>query len=409
MVSIVIGDQGSGNKHLSTVDFMKRELANLHATTNANMNKWIILADGTRVHLRLINGRPQAFIYTSIRELFCAIGNPFLFSIPTNPNAFVSKDGIDWSCVQLSDMPTPALTPSGWGIGAFNGDIIVSVRFNSNSGEISDDRGFTWTPIVLPKTAYWSDIVWNGSFFCMISLEDSNTPLVTAYSAVSSDGITWETGLLPSNGASSPTTSSWTQLSWNGSFFCAISPSLFGSARSAISEDGLNWIVTDSIPHRFWSGLDWNGSVFCAVASNDPLSSYVNDKVATSPDGIAWTLRDIPTSVDSWSSLVWGGSVFCAVASNQVLLGVIRTMTSPDGIEWSLSTDSSLSPKNWFSVAWSGKRFYAVTSLGSLSTIAATSLDGLAWVELEFPPCAVSSGVISVPTTVSLLPPTNVG
>lgn len=66
MTTIIIGDQNSGSRHLSAVDFMKRELANLHATTNLNMNKWVIMGDGTRVHLRLINGRPQAFIYTGV-------------------------------------------------------------------------------------------------------------------------------------------------------------------------------------------------------------------------------------------------------------------------------------------------------------------------------------------------------
>ena len=406
MTNIIIGDIAEGQRWYGQVEFMKQQLVNTYRSNNAFMSTWKQLSPDVKVFIKMVAGKPQAFIYVTGGELICALGNPYIFAAEWAPRSIISKNGEDWVPVFLPDV-VPPLTPSDWGIGAFNGNVIIGVKEKSSLGVLSYDRGATWVTTTLPEVAYWSDIIWNGEYFCMISTEDSTAPSYIAYSAVSPDGINWTTGFLPSNGASSPTTSSWASIAWNGDVFCAVATRGAGPARTAISPDGLNWTATDGLDNRFWADVAWNGTVFCAVSNGITGGSYTNDKVATSIDGITWELQSLPTTNgDWWNSIIWNGTVFCAMPLAVIAPEFFRTMTSPDGIDWTMSEYNALTAFNWDQVGWSGKHFYAVTSLGSTATYTTTSLDGLNWVEFDIDPAAVIAGLVSMPVGVPLLPAT---
>lgn len=63
MSTIVIGDLAEGQKHWSTVAFMKTELARIYAHSNPTMQTWKFLSANVNVHIRLLNGKPHAVIY----------------------------------------------------------------------------------------------------------------------------------------------------------------------------------------------------------------------------------------------------------------------------------------------------------------------------------------------------------
>lgn len=89
---------------------------------------------------------------------------------------------------------------------------------------------------------------------------------------------------------------------------------------NAVSGIGTVFGSSDNI-----TGILWNGSLFMAWTSNG--------KVATSPDGLTWTSRNI--SSVGWGSpalaIVWSGTQFVATA---IYAGMVAT--SPDGITWTL-------------------------------------------------------------------------
>ena len=82
--------------------------------------------------------------------------------------------------------------------------------------------------------------------------------------------------------------------------------------------------------------------MFCTVA-------YSN-KAATSPDGITWTERTLPSITNSWINICWSPELrlFCAVANSSN-----KAATSPDGITWTERT--LLSSDSWQSISWSSE------------------------------------------------------
>jgi len=87
----------------------------------------------------------------------------------------------------------------------------------------------------------------------------------------------------------------------------------------------------------------------------------------TSPDGINWTSRS--ASSINWKSVTYGNGLFVAVSSTTT---TARVMTSSDGITWTNRTTSS--NINWSGVAYGNGQFVAVAPNSVM-----TSPDGITW------------------------------
>ena len=96
----------------------------------------------------------------------------------------------------------------------------------------------------------------------------------------------------------------------------------YSTANNAVSA----WTNRSIYTGSKWNSVTWSPelSLFVAVAQTSLLSTP-NELVATSPDGITWTSRTIPSS--AWRSVTWSPelSLFVAVASS----GTNRVATSP--------------------------------------------------------------------------------
>ena len=122
----------------------------------------------------------------------------------------------------------------------------------------------------------------------------------------------------------------------------------FWLTRSTVGFDN-NWISVCWSPER---------GLFVAVAQ-----SGTGNRVMTSPDGIAWTIRTSAFD-NNWQSVCWSPErgLFVAVAISGT---GNRVMTSPDGITWTVRT--SAFDNQWTSVCWSPERglFVAVAQTGT--------------------------------------------
>jgi hypothetical protein len=103
-----------------------------------------------------------------------------------------------------------------------------------------------------------------------------------------------------------------------------------GGNTIARSNDGINWTgATSTVLTSSGNGVFWNGSLWVAVGEG------TNGNIATSPDGIAWTMRNTPvvfttrgnkvvwnTNLSRWIATGQGGNT--VATSTMELLGPVR-------------------------------------------------------------------------------------
>lgn len=124
--------------------------------------------------------------------------------------------------------------------------------------------------------------------------------------------------------------------------------------------------VTTDVPlvGNQWESVAWGNNVFVAVASTG------TGRVATSPDGIIWTLQTA-SQANQWKSIAFGNGLFVAVSID----GTNRVMTSPDGITWTNRTAAAAN--QWQSIVFDGTQFVAAANSGTNRIM--TSPDGITW------------------------------
>ena len=125
-----------------------------------------------------------------------------------------------------------------------------------------------------------------------------------------------------------------------------------------------------------WEDVCWSPElgIFCAVASLGTL------RVATSQDGVTWTLRSASDNTLDWTGICWSPELglFCAVSGNGTSTGNDTVMTSDDGINWTTQLSSFSAPKK---VCWSPELgiFCAIGEGSGPVNKVITSTDGITW------------------------------
>jgi hypothetical protein len=270
-----------------------------------------------------------------------------------NGSSVVTKDRIfqqlnpdaSWNYVNgyygLSKDAYPALNPYS------SSSKVVSTQWNTR---ISTDASFVASNVM-------SAITWSPELmlFCCITNFSTTQRIIT-----SPDGINWTVRTTPNVAVSN--------LCWSSSLrlFCAVAGSVGAviNQRVMTSPDGINWTPQTTPVDSSGNQINWVDvcfsnelGLFCAVGSSG------DKRVMTSPDGIIWTAQSVPNNVDGlqlpWHSVCWSPelSLFCSVANAS---GTVkqRVMTSPNGINWTLSSPFSLvTDRNttWRDVVWSSQ------------------------------------------------------
>ena len=187
----------------------------------------------------------------------------------------------------------------------------------------------------------------NSLMGAQIKVEVISDGSVTNYSSATSGNMT-------TGGANAD----WRDVAWNGNIFCAV-----GNNVIATSPDGMTWTVRTPPANRAWVNILWTGKLF--VIHN--TENYPNCYTAVSPDGINWTLSAaLPSTQFKIESIAYGKGIFTA-------LGGTNASYSYNGLDWIQGAD--ISTGNWTATAWNGKVFVAADDDRSL-----TSVNGIDWV-----------------------------
>ena len=185
-------------------------------------------------------------------------------------------------------------------------------------------------------------------------------------------GCFWSNNSLPSSGA----------VAWNGTVFCVV---VSGTSIAYTSPDGITWTQRTLPSSSQWNSIAWNGTVFCAISNTSGTVA------ATSPDGITWTARTLPTS-QVWNSIAWNGTLFVVVGGSASTVAA----TSPDGITW---TNRTITSGTWSLVIWNGTVFLAIGG----GTVAATSPDGITWTARTLISSFLSAPVLAASSSLFVL------
>ena len=137
----------------------------------------------------------------------------------------------------------------------------------------------------------------------------------------SSDGITWNTSTLPGS-----TNRIWPCVTFGNGKFVAAQGGTTGnetSTQGAWSLIGQTWNSMTLPAAKNWRTIAYGNGLFVLWSPGD------TDNLATSADGINWTLRSVNTSGGDVRHCIFNGTIFLAISTNRLVL------TSTDGITWS--------------------------------------------------------------------------
>ena len=196
-------------------------------------------------------------------------------------------------------------------------------------------------------------------------------------------GHHWSTVLAPG--------ATWNDVKWGGGRFVTVS----AHGQIVSSSDGTHWTHADSPDHTIWRAVAWGGAAGWVALGSD-------QRIATSPDGLTWTVQPTLPADPAPGALAFGNGVFVvtntsgswvstdgktwtAVAAklwgiafgNGVFVGVAANgpVASADGRTWPAEASAAIAASYSSDGVAFGKGTFVASSGGTLST----STDGSTW------------------------------
>jgi hypothetical protein len=254
---------------------------------------------------------------------------------------------------------TNTSSSASWRGLTYGNGIFAATTSNSAVGQTSTD-GTVFTSVASMTIGAGTDNLKyiNGVFLAGTS---GNSQLLSILRSV--DGITWSTINVGASAAF-------------GSFAYA-----FGKYW-AFKSNNPQYTSTDSIT---WTSYNLPGTVTIAGWR---LSAYAPDlnilvivssststtQVATTTDGINWTMRSTPGAGTFWTSMAYGDGRFVVMGQSGGGGGG-RMMTSTDGINWAYGANSAttINSISWTNIIFANGKFIAINSSNTLGNNIAVS------------------------------------
>ena len=139
------------------------------------------------------------------------------------------------------------------------------------------------------------------------------------------------------------------------------------------------WTSRTAAANYGWRKVAWSPTLklYCAISQSVRL-----DSIMTSPDGITWTLRNLPVALEL-GGIIWADTLgkFVAIGANSGGAASYSAV-STDGINW--STYVLPTSGYWLEMTWSSQlsRMVAVNYQGGTRSIAYSS-DGVTWTTIH--------------------------
>lgn len=149
----------------------------------------------------------------------------------------------------------------------------------------------------------------------------------------------------------------------------------FAFAASALAQQ--NWRFTNSLPATIpWNDAAYGNGVYVVVG--------LDATIATSPDGITWTIRRMSTAQMNLNAVAFANGKFIAVGGGtptKIAGGLV--MTSTNGSDWTINeTVAGNTNAQFFDIVY-GNNVWVIT--GSSSTPLLSSADGVTWTSRSVP------------------------
>jgi len=287
-------------------------------------------------------------------------------------SALELREAVDNVVPPVGTVWTPQ-TPAGvtaWYAVTYGNGRFVAVVPGGTSPVMTSEDGVNWTLQTAPNQGWVGVTYGNGQFVAIcgngsMTSPDGVTWTYHAWSGISCSarGITYGNGLYIAVGESddrivtSPDGINWTARTGgynmqfatygNGAYVAVGS-----SNQIQYSTDGISWAGVSPGGSNRWRSVTFGNGMFVAV------SSYSSNRVATSPDGITWTLRTSAVETNQWYGVTYGDGLFVAVAKE----GTNRLMYSSDGITW---TAVAVEDIKWRGITFGNGMFVAVAENGT--------------------------------------------
>ncbi|HRE08106.1 MAG TPA: hypothetical protein PKX00_20985, partial [Opitutaceae bacterium] len=262
-----------------------------------------------------------------------------------------STNGTTWTDVDVV-WPTDGsleLTESLQGV-AFGAGGFVAVGFHGTiiRGTAGTGGAFQVALQGNYSTGIYAGVAFNGSQFLAVG-DDGAT-------ATSTNGTSW-VGSLPTP------VSQLNGVTTNGSAYLAVASTIYQTGLTYLSTDGINWNARARLEPQY------------ATAFGSGTWVTVGGDIGTSPDGLTWTDRSVPTtSTVTLRGVAFGAGQFVAVGDS----GYIFT-SPPPGTTWTQRSASTSA--NFNGITYANGLFVVVGGPELQAGIngARTSSDGITW------------------------------
>jgi len=263
--------------------------------------------------------------YTTVPTVTILDTNAKFITIPTTASAGTTKAAYQtvsgattaaaWS-QSSGSLPNGSYASIAYGLGywvAIGGTATATRSFDGN----------TWNTVTIATlgAGTYSSLAYGNGYFVGIAT-GSNATVVS-----STSGNSWAAG------GNMPSTTTWTSIAYGNGRFVAIAS---GSKAVAYSiNNGTSWLSSPAgLPSSLtWTKITYGQGLFLAIASG-------TSSCATSPDGVTWTLRTMPSS-SAWKGAAFGNPtivgngvspIFVAVSNTSGQIGAsIRTGATTQG------------------------------------------------------------------------------
>jgi hypothetical protein len=146
-----------------------------------------------------------------------------------------------------------------------------------------------------------------------------------------------------------------------------------GTGKALVSSDAINWTEVN-LPAARWKSVTFGNDLFVAVSSCSLNVCGQTARIVTSPDGITWTIRSETVALAGGTESVRPFTEVKFMDRVQKFIGLTslsQVWNSDDGINWSASTVPT--GQQWFGSAWGNEKFV----IAPWSGVPAISDDGI--------------------------------
>ena len=287
--------------------------------------------------------------------LFCAVGAVNAAGTDSH-RIMTSPDGITWTMRDSGVSAANTWASVCWAGGTIQKFVACKLSGTDRIAWSAD--GTNWTHVNV-QANIWNDICYSEDLDLLVAVASSGVNRVIT----SPDALVW-------TNQTAATARSWASVAWASSLGLFIAGSSNGGSPGGVgglmtSPNGSAWTSRDTPggaapttgTNIATKGICWSEDLGLALAVLANRTS-TNVPFITSPDGINWTGRDIPSpdqeNLNNWRGAVWSADagMFVAVGDSSINNDV-QVTTSPDGVTWTNQDPAVAAVQPWQQITYS--------------------------------------------------------